>query len=251
MRILHIAAFEGNIGDNASHLGFYNILGKILGKYDVEQLEIRKAYKNYNSDDKLIFDSNFANLANTYDLLVFGGGGFLDYWVKDSINGTTIDIDFDILEQIKTKVLITSVGCNPHKEVPQENYAKFEAFLNYVKKSKNIQIALRNDGSVDSIIKDFGKEYLEGVVEILDHGYFYEPSSTNTLPIEGDYVALNITDDQLTMKGGIDYNRDWYYQELESLIQSLANAGFKVVLVPHIHQDIEAIGTALKKCRQN
>lgn len=200
MRILHIAAFEGNIGDNASHLGFKKILDTIVGYYTVDRLEIRKAYRNYTQRDKLIFDDNFAELANSYDLVVFGGGGFLDYWVKDSSNGTTIDIEIDVLKKIRTKILITSVGCNPHRDVPDENYDKFKHFLDYVRIANNIQIALRNDGSIDSIRRDFGESYLEGLVEILDHGYFYHPKDNTSLPIDSKYVAINITDDQLGMK---------------------------------------------------
>ncbi|MGF1825810.1 polysaccharide pyruvyl transferase family protein [Vibrio splendidus] len=246
MKILHIAAFEGNIGDNASHLGFLSILDSILDKYTIDRLEIRKAYRNYLGDDKLFFDESFTKLANDYDLIVFGGGGFLDYWVEGSSNGTTIDIENEILKKITTKVLITSVGCNPHRTVPIENYNKFRSFLDYVKKSTNVTIAVRNDGSVNSIKKDFGPDYLDGIVEILDHGYFYKPKNSTTLPINDKYVAINITDDQLNMEGGIKGEKDWYYIELTKLIETVQHCGYKAVFVPHIHQDIEAIGTALK-----
>ncbi|WP_086774359.1 polysaccharide pyruvyl transferase family protein [Vibrio coralliirubri] len=247
MKILHIAAFEGNIGDNASHMGFINILECVVGEYHIDRLEIRKAYKNYVKEDKLKFDNDFVKLANNYNLVVFGGGGFLDYWVEGSSNGTTIDIEEEFLDKIKTQIIIASVGCNPHKDVPEENYNKFCKFLDFVKTKENIQIALRNDGSVDSIQKDFGNSYLDGLVEILDHGYFYYPKEEYSLPIDDEYVAINITDDQLSMNGGLSTDRDWYYQELEELLAGLVENKLKVVLVPHIHQDIEAIGTALSK----
>lgn len=247
MKILHIAAFEGNIGDNASHMGFKNILDSVVEKYQIDRLEIRKAYKNYTLPDKLRFDNDFVKLANTYDLIVFGGGGFLDYWVEGSSNGTTIDIEEKILDKLKTQVLISSVGCNPHREVPEENYKKFRKFLDFVRNKENIQIALRNDGSTESIRKDFGGCYLDGLVEILDHGYFYNPKENYALPIDGEYVAINVTDDQLDMNGGVSKDRDWYYKELEELVKGLAAYEYKVVLVPHIHQDVEAIGTILSK----
>ncbi|WP_221071388.1 polysaccharide pyruvyl transferase family protein [Vibrio alfacsensis] len=247
IKILHIASFEGNIGDNASHLGLASIMDEINASYAIDRLEIRKAYRNYILDDKLEFNEKFADLANTYDLVIFGGGGFLDYWVEGSSTGTTIDIEPDILDKISTRILITSVGCNPHRSVPKENYVKFTKFLDYVRSSNNITIALRNDGSVNSIINDFGLNYLDGVVEILDHGYFYSPSSDGVLPIDKDYVAINITDDQLNMQGGLSDNREWYYKEFELLVSGLAERGLKSVFVPHIHQDVEAIGKVLSK----
>ncbi len=247
MKILHIAAFSGNIGDNASHLGFDYILKSCLKSYNVDRIEIRKAYKNYTAEDKLRFDNSFVDLANQYDVVVFGGGGFLDYWVKGSSNGTTIDIEIDILKQIKSNVLISSVGCNPHREVPIENYEKFKRFLSFIKQQNNIKIALRNDGSLESIRKDFGEDYLAGLTEILDHGYFYALDDNDALPIKDSYVAFNITDDQIKMQGNTIADSDWYYSELETTIQKLAERGYKTVFVPHIHQDIEAIATALNK----
>ncbi|WP_226684803.1 polysaccharide pyruvyl transferase family protein [Shewanella indica] len=247
MKILHIAAFEGNVGDNASHLGFCQILDSTLENYEVDRIEIRKAYKNYDKPDKVRFDESFVKLANSYNLVVFGGGGFLDYWVEGSSNGTTIDISTLILDQIQTKILITSVGSNPHRKVPEENYEKFRQFLNYVSESDKIKIALRNDGSIVSIKRDFGEEFLVNLDEILDHGYFYQPGKHWRLPIDGKYVALNITDDQLNMQGGLTEERDWYYGELESLIAWLGKNEYKVVLIPHIHQDIEAIGLLQSK----
>lgn len=247
MKILHIAAFEGNIGDNASHLGFKNILDEVLDAYIIDRLEIRKSYRNYNGQDKLYFDEQFCKLANTYDLVVFGGGGFLDYWVEGSSNGTTIDISIDNLEKISTRILITSIGCNPHKKVPKENFSKFKSFLYYVKNTDRITIALRNDGSKESIKRDFGCEYLDGIVEILDHGYFYTPTNNLTLPIENKYVAINVTDDQLSMGAGMKISRESYYFELDNLVRSLSNIGYKTVFVPHIHQDVEAIGSVLSR----
>ena len=247
MNILHIAAFEGNIGDNASHLGFLNILDGLMPSYEIHRLEIRKAYKNYTGKDKLRFDDEFVKLANSYDLVVFGGGGFLDYWVEGSNNGTTIDISQEVFEKINTEVVITSVGSNPHREVPKENYKKFELFLKYVRSKSNITIALRNDGSINSIRNDFGESALEGLVEILDHGYFYKPTGNYVLPIDEPYVAINVTDDQLNMRGGINEDRDWYYNELKIVIENVTKRGYKIVFVPHIHQDVEAIGSVLNK----
>ena len=74
MRILHIASFNGNIGDNASHIGLRNIL-KTLGVIaTIDQIEIRRFYKNYSLFDKQSFDEDFVKMANQYDLVVFGGG---------------------------------------------------------------------------------------------------------------------------------------------------------------------------------
>ena len=147
MRILHIASFNGNIGDNASHIGFRNIL-KMLGIIaTIDQIEIRRFYKNYSLLDKQNFDWDFVKKANQYDLVVFGGGGFLDYWVPNSETGTTIDISLSLFQQLRVPVLFTSIGCIPHRNVPEGNVEKFSRFINAILEKKNAILAVRNDGS--------------------------------------------------------------------------------------------------------
>ena len=75
IKIFHVASFTGNIGDNASHLGLYNVLKTVLGdRLDIEQVEIRRFYKKYSLADKMNFDLEFTQKANAKDLLIFGGG---------------------------------------------------------------------------------------------------------------------------------------------------------------------------------
>lgn len=244
-KILHIASFHGNIGDNASHLGFYSILDKIGLEYEVTQLEIRKSYNNYELEDKLIFDDEFVEYANTFDYLVFGGGGFLDYWVEGTVNGTTVNIHEKIFDQLQCKILITSIGSNPHRLVPAENYKKFEQFLKYVKSNNNLTVAFRNDGSINSIKKDFPLVDISDIPEILDNGFFYSIVNKYDYAINKDYVAINITKDQLEMKG--EEIGDWYYKELELLISMLVSKDYHIVFVPHIHSDIEAIASLVQR----
>jgi len=245
MKILHIASFQGNIGDNASHIGFKNILTELNIDCDVTELEIRKAYNNYTLPDKVNFDLDFAVYANSFDLVVFGGGGFLDYWVDGSVNGTTIGIDYDVLDAIDTPILISSVGSNPHRKVPEGNIAKFKKFLDYVKDSPKITIALRNDNSEASWNSDLGDEYSANVKHILDHGFFYRPRQ-HLESIYGDerFACLNITQDQISMfnNGNHVKNEEHYYKCLTNIVSYMVDKKeLKVVLVPHIYSDIKAI----------
>ena len=69
MKILHIASFLGNIGDNFNHLGTRKLLESKLGKIQWFELEIRETFrKNYE------FNNNFADYCNTFDAVIFGGG---------------------------------------------------------------------------------------------------------------------------------------------------------------------------------
>jgi len=244
INILHIASFNGNIGDNASHMGFESILNDVIGNFNKKNIEIRKAYNNYTEKDKLVFDFEFADYVNSFDYLVFGGGGFLDYWVEGSVNGTTLNIPYEVLNKINIPILITSIGSNPHRKIPNGNIEKFKTFLNYVKNNKNITIALRNDGSVLSWKKDLGKEYVVGVHQILDHAFFYEPKTQPVKMTDESYACLNITEDQIEMynENGYVKNAEQYYNKIADLVKFIIDEKkLKIMLVPHIYSDLNAI----------
>lgn len=245
VRILHVASFTGNIGDNASHIGLYNILRKILGeRIDIEQVEIRRFYKNYSLPDKMSFNEEFVKHANAKDLLIFGGGGFLDYWVPNSETGTTIDMSDMVLKNLSVPTLFVSVGCIPHQPVPDGNIDKFHHFLQSIIKKDNMRIAVRNDGSILELKRLFGDEFEGKIVEILDNGFFFEPFTLlNCKIVDKPYIAINTTLDQLTMQnrliGKIDYEQ--LRKELQRLIQSIIdNTNYSLVFVPHIFKDLQA-----------
>jgi polysaccharide pyruvyl transferase WcaK-like protein len=250
VKVLHIASFIGNIGDNASHIGLYNILNTLLCEYSIHQIEIRKFYKNYNRSDKQFFDQDFIIYINTFDVVIIGGGGFLDYWVPDSQTGTTLDIAPSLLQSITVPLLITSVGCVPHKEVPVGNVTKFREFLDAVKHNKKIKIAVRTDGSVDSLHEDIGQHYLTNIPEVLDSGFFYDVKDGNVFPIDKSYVAINITYDQILMKNKQSYDLDQnvYYAELvKTLVHIIEVEKLHIVFVPHIYSDLMAISCLLNE----
>ena len=63
-----MASFVGNIGVNANHQGFYNLLRSRIGDFKVSQFEIREKFWGTSA-----FDDDFAAVCNSHDLVVFGG----------------------------------------------------------------------------------------------------------------------------------------------------------------------------------
>lgn len=249
MKVLHIASFNGNIGDNASHIGFRNILKALGISATIDQMEIRRFYKNYSLPDKQGFDESFVVMANQYDLVVFGGGGFLDFWVPNSATGTTIDISLEFFDKLSVPILFTSIGCIPHKEVPEGNIEKFTRFINAILEKKNAEIAVRNDGSKTILKSVLGEEISSKIPQILDNGFFYQPQRKYSRIIDSKYVAINVTKDQLLMKNQTigEVNTEHFNQELRKYIDYIIKfSDLKIVFIPHIFSDIEAIQYALK-----
>lgn len=250
-RIIHLASHTGNIGDNASHIGLRKILSEVLeDDYSIDRLEIRKAYNIYSRSDKINFDEKFAEKVNEYDLLIIGGGGFLDFWVENSVTGTTLDIKEEIINKIKTPTLIASVGSIPHKEVPKGNVEKFRDFIELLLGKDNIRLAVRNDGS-KKIIKDYiGEKFSKQIPEILDNGFFYGIDEDRFDIFDKNFVVINTTVDQLNMKnrrlGEID--SEVYHDELTKVVEYLlSNTNYEIVFVSHIYRDLKSINSVLER----
>lgn len=250
MRILHLAAHSGNIGDNASHIGLRSLLSSILtSPYTITPLEIRRFYNNYSLPDKMVFNKAFADLANSHDLLLIGGGAFLDFWVEGSETGTTLNISKSVLDQISTPIFITSVGCIPHKEVPEGNVEKLQRFLDQLVNRKNVFLALRNDGSTQVLRQLFGTRFAE-IPEVLDHGFFYDNNGSYYKPCEQPYVIINTTDDQVKMlnrKTGLVDEKTFVAQLQLFVNRVLEETPYSLVFAPHIYGDFKAINVLLEK----
>lgn len=251
VKILHVASYTGNIGDNASHIGLTNILHRILGDgFEIERLEIRRFYKSYSLPDKLNFDKDFVEYANKKDLLIVGGGGFFDYWVPNSRTGTTIDISEEALSKLSVPSLFVSVGSMPHQLVPEGNIEKYHRFLQQLSNKKNVRVAVRNDGSKQEINRLFAGEFDGWLNEILDNAFFYEPNPTvSCLVSPKPYIAVNTTLDQLSMHnkiiGKIDYES--FKKEFVSLLQRIIDqTDYNIVFVPHIFKDLQAFSEILQ-----
>ena len=218
MRILHLASFYGNIGDWASHKGTHKILRKHLN-CQIDTLEIRKFYKKYDLPDKQEFDDSFVRLVNEYDMLVIGGGGYLDYFLDSSSNGTTLDISEETLGDIDTPILILSMGCLPRGG--EHNYHKVRGFLDILKGKAHV--FLRNDGS--------GKRFPD-FPQVSDSGIFYEEKCSNS-----DYIAVNVSTDLLK-------NPDTLIEEMAQFVNETDE---RFVFVPHIYHDLGTIQAVLDK----
>ena len=249
LKVLHLASFSGNIGDNASHIGLYTILRK-LGVYaEYTQLEIRDYYQNAEPPFQKFFDKRFVEQCNLFDLIIWGGGAYLDFWLPNSSTGTTFNISLELLNEIKKPLLITSVGCITGKKIPVGNTEKFEAFLNYCAKSQRVQIMFRNDGSKVHIERQFGAGLASHFHQILDNGFYYLPKLRTNLPAKREYVALNIAFDQIleTGPGAMVSDVENYLANFGELIQYfMLTMNLDVCLVPHVSGDLRAINKLLQ-----
>ena len=239
LKILHIGSHKGNLGDNLSHNGLNNILSENINNYSVKPLEIRAFYKNRNPPKR--FDDDFVSYVNTFDLVIMGGGAFLDFNITGSQNGITFDICPFELEKIRIPFLISSIGCRPKSEESLRHYSPVKEFFSNFLSKENRAIFFRNDGSGE-FIKHMGLDFAVNLRPVLDSGFMSDVARVNPQvnPFHRPYILLNLPIDQLKF-----YHPEMgYYTGTPDNIYSplidhyLKETAYNLVLAPHNFEDL-------------
>ena len=248
IKALHIASFNGNIGDNANHNGFRRRLVETLNKeIDFHNLEMREFYQSWNLRD---FNSNeFIDLCNKHDLIIIGGGNFFELKWDYSYTGTTINISLETLDKITTPLLIHGVGCDIAKGASESSIIKFKVFLETVTKNDRVLVSVRNDGSYGTIQSLYG-DLFDGKIYRVPDGAFFMQSKTFDFPeINEKYnsVGINVVSDMNEVRfsnqidDGVSY--DEFIQglaiEMNSFMKRYPN--YQLIFFPHIYSDLSAI----------
>ena len=242
LNTLHLASFDGNIGDNANHFGFYKYLNQSQNfKFEIDELEIREFYWNNKH-----FDKSFVELVNSYDLLIIGGGNYFELWVESSPTGTSIAIELSLLKQIKTPILFNSLGVDSGQGVSKKNIEKFKLFLDLLIK-RGDYISIRNDGAKKTIIDYVGKEYLEHIYHTVDAGFFVEVDNPSEYYKSKKYIAINIAYDMEDVR----FKNISYASFLETFKRFIISflkkyEEYEIVFVPHIFRDMRFISDMLE-----
>ena len=243
MKILHLASFKGNLGDNINHIGLRKMISEFL-KDEVEwiSLEIRDYY--FIRNKKSFDDKSFIELCNSSDLIIIGGGGFFDAIWINSKTSTTINISETTLSKIKKPIVIYGMGFNT--DYNELNLKKFELFLKIILIDDNIFVSIRDDGSYERLSYIYHKNLINKLHIVSDGSYFFPFKKTNS---DKKYIGIQLAKDDLEVRfQGKNSQQDYHYllTSLVYLIEEQVKNGFKVVFFPHIYSDVEAIYDILK-----
>ncbi|MBC8590316.1 polysaccharide pyruvyl transferase family protein [Wansuia hejianensis] len=246
MKILHLASFTGNIGDEANHSGFRRKLRENLDmNFTYTDLEIRKFYKSWGL---MKFDNSFVHLCNSHDFVIIGGGNFLELCWDYSQTGTTIDISIEMLEKIKRPIIFNTIGVDDGKGISQDNIDKFKVFLDYILDSDKILFSVRNDGSKDILKKYFNDSKLDSVHVVPDGGFFLTTKDFYQVEYDKNKVniGINIAGDMISIRFGDNYNG--FCKNFGNYINTILsiNDNINIVFLPHMYLDIRIIGETME-----
>ena len=183
MRILHLAVYDRNIGDNALNYEIDRHLRFFFPQSEIFHMHILK---------KVFTSKDLSNL-NSYDFLVVGGGGLFttfNYAKNRNFSGYSnlFRIPNNLLKQITTKVVFYGIGFNNFHGVPLSKGAI--EFLRIVK-DKGWIFTVRNDGSRKRLADRLPLNLVNVLSTIPDPGCFYRFKRESRQPI----VAINIAMD--------------------------------------------------------
>jgi polysaccharide pyruvyl transferase WcaK-like protein len=246
LRVLHVASFSGNIGDNANHMGFRPWFQTMV-KRPVEwtNLEIREFYwKERNWDD------SFVEMANEHDLLVIGGGNYFELWVEDSPTGTSIAIKPETFDKIRIPIYFNALGVDPGQGVPNSSLNRFTKFLDTLLASDQYLVSVRNDGAKGTIQRYLGEKYANAVHHVPDGGFFVPippPADKSPGVIR---VGINLASDmpETRFRGFTDHGGiAGFAKEIAETIMQLAvvQPTTEFVLFPHIFRDVSIINDVI------
>jgi len=249
LKILHVASFSGNIGDNANHTGFRAALeDNLCINIDFTEFEIRKVFWREKS-----FDEEFIEFANVHDLVVIGGGNYFELWVDHSQTGTSIDINLDLLAKIKVPIIFNALGVDPAQGASDIAIAKFRKFLDFVIESPSMLLSCRNDGSIKTLKEIIGEKYAKNFFHVPDAGFFtivkdcFHPELDN----KKKNVVIQLAGDVLENRFPNTQNNHISYEEfLESFAAFMVEMNkldVNFIFTPHIFKDLKIIDELINR----
>ncbi|NNF76511.1 MAG: polysaccharide pyruvyl transferase family protein [Rhizobiales bacterium] len=246
LRLLHIASFSGNVGDNANHMGFRPWFEAQLGAPAAwTNLEIREFYWRERQ-----WDAGLVEFINSHDMLIIGGGNYFELWVEHSPTGTSIAMDPKLFDDIKVPVFFNALGVDPGQGVPDISRERFTTFLDKLLSSEQYLVSVRNDGARENLRQHIGQAYSDQVHDLPDHGFFV-PSPEETSPWvqghTGQRVAINLACDMSETRFAGFESQTAFAREMASVVTNLAehDRQLQFCLVPHIFRDLEIISQTI------
>jgi polysaccharide pyruvyl transferase WcaK-like protein len=250
MKVLHLASFSGNIGDNANHSGFRPWLERLAGRpVSWTDLEIRENYWK-----ERVFDEAFVDYVNTFDLFVIGGGNYFELWVERSHTGTSIDIPLELFSRIKPPVFFNALGCDAGQGTTEKTIQRFNAFLEVLVSSPQYLVTVRNDGAHQTLRRYVPPAVADKVTTIPDGGFFLEPAEANGPYVHRAHklIGINLACDMPEIRfrqfgdpGGYEAFCDEFAAMLGTIAARQPNLDF--VFFPHIFSDLKIVSAVVSR----
>lgn len=243
LRVLHLASFAGNIGDLANHAGARRMMAERLSfRLEFTDLEIREFYWKQRS-----FDDAFVDYANSFDLLIIGGGNYFELWVDHSATGTSIDIAPERLAKLKVPTLFFALGVDIGQGYSAQSAQRFNAFMSTVLERRDLFACVRNDGSTRALREVLGDQIAAHIPTMPDGGFFADLAGYSQSDSGSGRIGINIAGDMLERRFDRGLDTQAFLRELANACCALMDVrpDLRIDLMPHIWRDSALIAQLL------
>ncbi|MBI4256894.1 polysaccharide pyruvyl transferase family protein [Candidatus Uhrbacteria bacterium] len=279
MKIIQLASYAGNIGDNANVSGTRRVLRENFGR-EIQFTDLE--FEWFGTDPRWArrrFDQAFIEEVNQYDLFLIGGGGFFGLTTNKTSTGTPIDIPLDTLRQIKTPMVFYALGFHTMAGHVEERAAKFKPYLEAILDMDHVLVSVRNDGSLANLRCMFGENIASRIFVCPDGGFFTQTKESTHVELEEGTrtIALQLGGDRLERRfsspsplwetllrkgterlyriargitpSALPTTADLFVRRLAQVFSDVLDqhTDVRVVLVPHIPSDFKMIDAFLKE----
>ena len=169
IKVIQLAAYGSNLGDNANIVGLRAMLSANLGGKvaytDWEMVDYSWGLDTYDQAD--------IDRVNAHDLLIIGGGGFFEIIPEtDCWTGSRIAIPYDLFRKIRVPIVFHGVGIDTVRGGGEDGVSRFKDFLDLLFSSDQYLVSTRNDGSLATIRRLCGDAYADRFDVVPDGGFF-------------------------------------------------------------------------------
>jgi polysaccharide pyruvyl transferase WcaK-like protein len=247
LRILHVASFSGNQGDIVNHRGFKLWFNRrITTDKEWNQLEIRDVYLGRKNFQEEVIDK-----ANEYDLVVIGGGNYFETWPTSYWSGTSIDINLESFNDVRTPFFFNALGVDTGQGVSNNAMNNFSSLMDTILERENNLLTVRNDGSLLRLQNELNVND-NRIIQIPDAGFYQDLSETkenrsNTLVIN---VAGDMQQIRFKHKNGSSEDFVHLMSQFINRSQSLYNFD-KIVFTLHVIGDLKIVNTIIDRLEEN
>ncbi len=245
LRVLHLASFAGNIGDLANHAGSRALFRERLDfELKFTEIEIREFYWKQRA-----FDMDFVEWANSFDLLMIGGGNYFELWVEKSSTGTSLDLSPELLARLRVPTIYYSLGVDLGQGYTESSARKFQSFLQTALERNKSFVCVRNDGSSAALRRVLGAQFADEIPVMPDGGFFvtraFDTSDHGTT--DARTIGINLAGDMLDVRFDAGIDGSGFLAEFATLCTTLLDAdrNASITLIPHIWRDVSIISSLL------
>jgi polysaccharide pyruvyl transferase WcaK-like protein len=248
-RLIHLANFHStNIGNGALASGLESTLEEDVS-FPVQWQ--REAWDDY-TFRKLDFDAAFVDKVNASDGLVVGGAVTFNGRDYNDRTGTRFELPFELWDSIKKPVVFYGLS---YRHWPGQTYHhadKLKKTVERILASKNMVLALRNDGTKQWLKGITGIDS-EDILEVPDSAVFVRAAASEYPEIVDGVrnVIVSFNDEDTAHRyAGSGHTREAVVESIVSVLEKLSERfPINIILCPHYFDDFRMMSAFIERIK--